>query len=146
MGFIEDGSELWWDIRPSHAYPTVELRICDICPRIEDAVCIAALYASLIRRLVRLDRDGALTAEPLTELIAEERWIAERYGVFAFFGDRGSGRVDIEDHTAALVEELADDARALGCEADLRRAPTIVREGTAADRQLDLYRLRRLEG
>ena len=41
---------------------------------------------------------------------------------------------------------LADDARALGCEAEVRRALTIVRDGTGADRQIDLYRLRRLEG
>ena len=146
--FIGDGSELWWDIRPSHAYPTIEMRICDVCTRLEDAVSIAALYASLIRWLVRLDRDGALPSEPLTELIAEDRWIAQRYGVFAFFGDRTDtgARVDIDDYLAALVEELADDARALECEAEMRRALAIVREGAGADRQLDLYRLRRVEG
>ena len=53
MELIGDGSELWWNIRPSHAYPTIELRICDVCPRIEDATCLAALYACLIRRLER---------------------------------------------------------------------------------------------
>ena len=148
MKFVTDGSELWWDIRPSHAYPTVELRICDVCPRIEDALSIAALYASLIRWLWRRDRQGGLPPEPLTELIAEDRWIAQRYGVFAFFGDRnsGTGRVDIADYLADLVEELAADARALGCEDELRGAPAIVMNGTGADRQLDLYRLRRLEG
>ena len=148
MKFINDGSELWWDIRPSHAYPTVELRICDVCPRIEDAMSIVALYASLIRWLWRLHREGALPPEPLTELIAEDRWIAQRYGVFAFFGDRnsGTGRVDIADYLAELVEELATEARALGCEAEIRRAPAIVLNGTGADRQLDFYRLRRLEG
>ena len=148
MKFIEDGSELWWDIRPSHTYPTVEMRICDVCPRIEDAVSIAALYCCLIRRLLRLDREGRLPPEPLTELIAEDRWIAQRYGMFAFFGDRlsGGGRVDIDDFVAGIVEELAEDARELGCEPEIRRTRTIVREGTGADRQLDLYRLRRHEG
>ena len=148
MKFVEDGSELWWDIRPSHAYPTVEMRICDVCPRIEDAITIAALYACLIHRLTRLDREGVLPAEPLTELIAEERWIAQRYGVFAFFGDPASDsrRMDIDDLTASLLEELADDAQALDCESEIRRAQAIVREGTGADRQLDLYRLRRHEG
>ena len=53
MKFIEDGSELWWDIRPSHAYPTVEMRICDVCTRLDEAVSIAALYTSLIRWLMR---------------------------------------------------------------------------------------------
>ena len=118
MEYIGDARELWWDIRPASAFPTIELRVCDICTRLEDAVSIAALYASLIRWLSRRDRDGALPPEPLTELIAQDRWIAQRYGVLAFFGDRsaGGGRVDIDDFAAELVEELADDARALGCE------------------------------
>ena len=148
MEYIGDARELWWDIRPASAFPTIELRICDVCTRLEDAVTIAALYASLIRWLLRQDRDGALPPEPLTELIAQDRWIAQRYGVLAFFGDRasGGGRVDIDDYAAELVNELADDARALGCEAEMRRTLAIIREGTGADRQIDLYRLRRLEG
>ncbi len=148
MNFIGDGSELWWDIRPSHTYPTVEMRICDICTRIEEAVSIAALYASLIRWLMRRNLEGAMLPEPLTELIAEDRWMAQRYGVFAFLGNRTSGdsRIDIYDHTAKLIDKLAPDARALGCEAEIHHALTIIRGGTSADRQLDLYRLRRLEG
>ena len=147
LEFLRDGSELWWDIRPSHAYPTIELRICDICPRIEDAMCVAALYASLIRHLLRRDREGALPPEPHTEIIAENRWIAQRYGVFGFLGDtRDGGRMDIEDYAAELVEALADDARALGCENELRHALSIIRNGSGADRQIDHFRLRRLEG
>ena len=147
MDFIQDGSELWWDIRPAHAHPTVELRICDICPRIDDAVCIAALYASLIRMLLRQARAGQLPAEPRTEIIAENRWLAQRYGVFASLGDSpGHGRVDIDEYAEALVERVSGDARALGCHDDLLRVPAIVREGTSADRQIDLYRLQRLDG
>ena len=148
MNFIEDGSELWWDIRPSHNHPTIELRICDVCPRIEDAVSIAALYASLIRWLVRLDRQGLVPPEPLTEVIIENRWLAQRYGVLAFLGNvyGSGGRVDIEEYAAALVDDLAEDAQALGCEDELRHVLSIIRDGSAADRQLDRYRLRRLEG
>ncbi len=144
--FIDDGSELWWDIRPSHAYPTVEMRICDICPRIDDAVAIVALYAALVRRSLRLDRAGALPEEPETEIVEENRWLARRYGVFAFLGAEDGGREDIQDALARLVEEVAEDAAALGCEAEVRGALSIVRDGAAADRQIDLYRLRRLEG
>ena len=147
MKFIESASELWWDIRPSEAFPTVEMRICDTCPRIDDAVSIAALYSSLVRRLVRLDREGRLPPEPPTEIIGENRWLAQRYGVLAFFGNEGSeGRVDIEEYAAVLVEQLAADARALGCERELRRVLEIIHDGTGADRQLDHFRLRRLEG
>ena len=148
MRFIQSGSELWWDIRPSQNFPTVEIRICDVCPRLDDVAGIVALYASLVRRLSRLDSAGLLPPDPPTEVIAENRWLAQRYGVLAFFGDMNSteGRVDIEDYAARLVEELAEDARELGCERELRHLLTIVREGSGADRQLDHYRLRRLEG
>ena len=147
MDFISDSSELWWDIRPSSKFPTIEMRICDVCTHLDDAMCIVALYASLVRWLLRQDCAGVLPEEPPTEIIAENRWLAQRYGVLAFFGDeRGGGRKDIGDFTEELVDTLADDARALGCEPELRHALTIIREGTGADRQVDLYRLRRLEG
>ena len=148
MNFIQNGSELWWDIRPSHRFPTVEMRICDVCPRLDDVAGIVALYASLVRRLLRLDSQGLLPPDPPTEIIAENRWLAQRYGVLAFLGDaRGDGgRVDIGDYAARLVEDLAEDAHALGCEEELRHVLAIIQEGSGADRQLDLFRLRRLEG
>ena len=147
MELISDGSELWWNIRPSNAYPTVELRICDVCPRIEDAVCIAALYACLIRRLERQDREGHLPPEPPTEIIAENRWLAQRYGVLGFLGDtRQGGRIDIADEVTILVDELTADAKALDCESELRHALNIIREGASADRQLDHYRLCIVDG
>jgi carboxylate-amine ligase len=147
MDFISDGSELWWDIRPSNSFPTIEMRICDICTRVDDAMCMVALYASLIRWLLRRDQAGDLPPEPPTEIIAENRWLAQRYGVLAFFGDEsGGGRKDIMECTQELVDMLADDARELGCEAEVGHALQIIRAGTGADRQVDLYRLRRLEG
>ncbi len=147
MAFIEDASEIWWDIRPSKAYPTVEMRICDTCTRIDDAVSLVALYASLIRWLARQDAAGELPPEPPTELIGENRWLAQRYGVLAFLGDmRGGGRVDIADEAERLVDELNEDADALGCEAELRHVRSIISQGSGADRQVDHYRLRQLEG
>ena len=147
MNFIEDSSELWWDIRPSSAYPTVELRICDICQTLDEAMCVVALYAALVRNLLRQDVEGRLPPEPPTELIAENCWLAQRYGVLAFLGDTdGAGRMDIDEYALSLVEELEDDARALDCEAELRHALEIIRNGAGADRQIDHFRLRRLEG
>ena len=67
--------------------------------------------------------------------------------MLAFIGDTyGSGRVDIADYADTVVEELTGDARALGCENELRHVLTIIRDGSSADRQLDHFRLRRLEG
>lgn len=148
MNFVGDGSELWWDIRPSHSYPTVEMRICDVCTRIEDAMSIVALYACLIRWLMRTDQNDQLPPEPLTELIMEDRWIAQRYGVFSFFGDQTqeSGRTDIDDYTKLLCDQLLDDAHALNCVEELYGCCKIIREGSGADRQIDLYRMEKLNG
>ena len=147
MDFIQDSTELWWHIRPSSAYPTVELRICDICHTIDEAMCIVALYASLVRHLLRQDMEGRLPPEPPTELIAENCWLAQRYGVLAFLGNTGGeGRTDIDELAHALVDELTEDARALGCEAELRHTLDVIRFGTGADRQIDHFRLRQLEG
>ena len=147
MDFIGDGTELWWDIRPAVRFPTIEVRICDICPRMEDTLSLAALYACLIRRLLRKDAEEGLPPEPPTELIAENRWHASRYGSLAFLGDFGAGgRTDIQELIAELVEDLAEDAAALDCEQELQRVTEIIRLGTGADRQIDLFRLRRLEG
>ena len=147
MNFIGDGSELWWDIRPGNAYPTVEIRICDTCSRIKDSVCIVALYACLIRMLLRRTRAGTLPPEPRTEIIAENRWLAQRYGVFAFLGDpHDGGRMDIDDYARGLIEQLTEDAHALGCEDELHRVSEIIRDGSSADRQVDHFRIRRLEG
>ncbi len=70
-----------------------------------------ALHARLVRRLSRQDRGGALPPEPPPEIVAEELWIAQRYGVLAFFSehDPGIGQVDIDDHVSELVEEPAAD-------------------------------------
>lgn len=147
LEFIGNGSELWWDIRPSHAFPTIEVRICDICPRLEDTLGIVALYACLVRWLLRQVKEGKLPPEPPTEIIAENVWLAQRYGVLAFLGDTtNGGRVDIADMVVQLVDDLSTDAQALGCENELRHTLDIIREGASADRQIDCYRLHLLDG
>lgn len=145
-GFITNSGEIWWDIRPSHQYPTIELRICDVCTRIDDAMTIVALYACLIRKYMRTQSAGALVSdEILTEIIFENRFQAQRYGTFAFFADPNDAtRTDIDDVLHQLLNELREDAEALNCVADIEHAQQIVKNGTSADRQLDLYRLAQL--
>ena len=147
IGAIEDGSELRWDIRPSAFYPTIELRICDTCPRIEDAVAIAALYASLIRFLARKIAAGEPWFEQPREWIDEGRWLAQRFGTLAFlpYGDQ-TEPVDVDDCVKGLIDEVREDARALGCEDEVEHVRRIIREGSSADRQEDVYRQAMLDG
>jgi len=48
---IPDGSKIWWDVRPHHTYPTLEFRVCDVCTRVEEAVCIAAILQAIVAKL-----------------------------------------------------------------------------------------------
>jgi len=58
VGVIDDASKIWWDIRASARFPTIEMRIAGVCTRVEDGITIAALYACSLSMLARLRRDN----------------------------------------------------------------------------------------
>jgi carboxylate-amine ligase len=136
-GVIEDASKIWWDLRPSARFPTLELRIPDVCTLIEDAVCVAALYVSILRMLYRIRRSNQTWRPYPLFLLSENRWRAQRYGVTGTLFDFGKGELM---PFGALVDELlgmvCGDAEALGCRREAEHARTIVARGTSADRQV----------
>jgi glutamate---cysteine ligase / carboxylate-amine ligase len=146
-GIIEDASKIWWDIRPSSRFPTLEMRVTDVCPLIEDAVCVAALYLSILRMLYRLRRANQTWRTYPLFLLAENRWRAQRYGVEGTLFDLGKGElVAFRDLVDELLVMLAEDAAALGCSAELEHARTIVARGTSADRQVRHFQARMTAG
>lgn len=139
-GLVQDGSKIWWDLRPSARFPTLEMRICDVCPRMEDALTVAALFQCLLRMLHRLRAANQRWRDYPNMLIHENRWLAQRYGSRARLVDFGKGTlVPYGDLVEELLELVAEDARALGCEAEVARAREIAREGTSAERQLAVF-------
>jgi glutamate---cysteine ligase / carboxylate-amine ligase len=139
-GRIEDASKLWWDLRPSQNFPTLELRITDVCTRLDDGITIAALYQCTAAMLLSLKRRNQRWRNYLPALIAENRWIAQRHGATGELLDFGRGAAV---PLAELVEELIDligaEADHFGCRAEIERARTIAAEGTSADRQLGIF-------
>ena len=139
-GLIEDATKLWWDVRPSQRFPTLEMRVTDVCTRLEDAVSIAALYVCSLRFLYRLRRGNQRWRMYPSILIQENRWLAQRFGVGGNLADFGLGaQVPFTDLLEELLEFLAEDAEALDCVAEIEHARAIVRRGTSADRQLKVY-------
>lgn len=137
---IRDSSYVWWTIRPSEKHPTLELRAPDSCTRVEDSVAIAALYRALVRHLVR---NPSLNAgiDPVERAIAaENKWRAQRYGVHGSFVDRRAREaVPVAQAVEALIDQLTEDADALGGRAELEHLRTIIRSGTSADIQIAVY-------
>jgi len=139
-GMFDDASMLWWDVRPSCRFQTVEMRITDVCTRIDDALSIAALYQSIVRMLVRLRRSNQRWRAYDNMLIEENRWRAKRYGIDEGLIDFGKGQVV---PCADLLDELIDltkqDAMALECVDELLNSRHIFDTGTSAHQQLSVY-------
>ena len=146
-GAIKDASFLWWAIRPALRYPTLELRICDACTRVEDSLAIAALYRCIVRLLVR--QPGLAPAwTPFTRrLIDENRWRAKRFGTHAeFVSEVGGPTRSCKAIAEELLANVADDAAILGCEAEMLRVRALLDEGTSAHAQVKLYATFRARG
>lgn len=140
-GLIEDGTKIWWDIRPSARFPTLEMRITDICTLVDDAIAIAALYLSLLHMLYRLRGANQRWRVYSRALISENRWRAQRYGIDEGLVDFGKGTiVPYGELLEEILELVAEDAEILGCAAEIRHARTILKRGTSAHRQLEAYR------
>jgi carboxylate-amine ligase len=139
VGAIPDASHLWWAIRPSHKYPTLELRAPDSCTRLEDAVALAALYRALVRHLY-VNPDCNAEIDALGRALAvENKWRAQRYGVQGSFATK-DGKLTVAEFLEKTIALTAEDAELLGCTAEIEQCRTIVKEGTSADRQLAIYR------
>jgi len=138
---IPDGSKIWWDLRPNWKYPTLELRVCDVCTRVDDAICIAAIFQAIIAKLWKLRRDNMTFRVYDSELIEENKWRAVRYGLDGKLLDLGKKE---ELPARNLIREMiewfiADVVDELGSRQPVEHAYEILRTGTSADRQLATY-------
>jgi len=144
---IPDASYIWWSIRPSLSYPTVELRVADSCTRLDDALAIAAVFRCLVRAL---DRDRALNSgfDRVGRAITQEnKWHAQRYGIGATFVDPfARSPLTAREWLDQVLDFIAEDVDALGCATEIARLNVILAEGTSAGRQIDIFGKARAAG
>lgn len=139
-GLIEDASKIWWDIRPSSKYPTLEMRVTDVCTRLDDAMTIAALYQCLLSFLYRLRRNNQKWRIYPPSMIEENMWRAQRYGTGGTLVDFGKRElVPMNQLIEEIIELIAQDAIELDVRDEVRHARSIVSDGTSAHRQLATY-------
>lgn len=140
-GLIEDATRLWWDIRPSARYPTIEMRIADISTRVDDGITVAAVFLSLLGMLYRRRTENQRWRSYSNMLVSENTWRAQRYGVEGTLADFGKGTlVPFANLIEEIIELVRPDAEEFGCVAEVERARELVSDGTSADRQIAAYR------
>ena len=146
-GVIEDSTKIWWDLRPSAKFPTLEARIMDVCTSIDDAISLAALLVCIIRMLYRLRLKNQRWRDYNLMLVRENRWRAMRYSFDEGLIDFAKGDiVPFEKLLDELLELTYEDAKLLGCEKEVLAAKDILRRGTSAHRQLKTYESSKANG
>lgn len=134
-GALAKEGDFWWAIRPSRRFPTVELRICDACPRLEDVLCIAGLFRHLVQGLAVDHYDATPVNREVRWITQENYWRAKRHGRHGqFIGVHDQAQVTAEGWLAQLLAQFPADT--LDAQRAALEAQRILREGTSADRQL----------
>ena len=146
-GQIEDASMVWWDLRPSARYPTLETRIMDVMTDLRQALSLAALVQCLMRMLYRLRRQNQRWRLYSSLLVNENRWRAMRHSFDEGLIDFAKGEVvPYPDLLEELIALVAEDAEALGCEPELAALRNILKDGTSAHNQLAVFRRAQSQG
>ncbi len=141
-GVIQDSTKIWWDLRPSGRFPTLETRIMDVCTRLDDAIALAALLVCIMRMLYRLRLNNQRWRTYTSMLVRENRWRAMRYSFDEGLIDFAKGSiVPFEELLNDLLELTYVDARALDCEAEVASVLDILNRGTSAHLQLKAHEL-----
>jgi carboxylate-amine ligase len=140
-GCIPNGSKIWWDARPHHAYPTLEFRVCDVCTRVEEAVSLAAILQAIVAKIWKLRRDNLTFRLYPQAMIEENKWRAVRFGIDGKLIDFGKQReLPARELIAEMLQWFIDDVvDELGSRPQIDYAFEILRNGTSADRQLAVY-------
>lgn len=144
---IEDATKIWWDLRPSSRFPTLEARICDICPRLDHAIAIAAATQSLMKMLYTLRRANQRWRLYDRFLIEENRWRAQRYGPTEGLIDFGVGEVvPFPRLIEEMIELTAPHAEDLGCLSEVESLREVLSDGASSQRQVATYHKALLAG
>jgi len=140
-GAIRQASECWWGVRPACRYPTLELRMTDACPRLEETLCIASLFRLLVAYAIDQPRPGSDYSHASRWVLEENRWRAKRSGIHASFIVEGYDRPFSAEQWLGLAQQiLGETACSMRVDNVFAQAHRILRNGTSADRQRNVYR------
>ena len=140
FGKADTRAKIWWDIRPHPVFDTLEFRITDICTKIDEAICIAALFQAICAKLIKLRRQNMGWRQYRHMHISENKWRAVRYGINGELIDFGLQESvpfpKLMDELLEIVDDVVDD---LGSRQEVEYVHTILKNGTSADRQIATF-------
>jgi carboxylate-amine ligase len=140
FGKEDKRAKIWWDIRPHPSFDTLEFRITDICTKVDECVCIAALFQAICAKLLKLRRQNMSWRKYRHMHITENKWRAVRYGLqgeLIDFGIEASVPFhSLMEELLTLLDDVVDD---LGSRKEVEYVHTILESGSSADRQLAVY-------
>jgi carboxylate-amine ligase len=141
VGCIKTTKELWWDVRPSDRFGTVEVRICDMPSDLASVQGLTALIQCLVHQTAE---DAEYEPAPLDEfgrlMIRQNRWRAARHGLDAVLVDPATGRNEaVRDELHRMISSLEDTAEKLGCRRWLDYARSMAERPDGASRQLEIF-------
>lgn len=136
-GFINTIREIWWDVRPHHNFGTVEIRVCDMPPNLDEVLALAALIQCLVKHLSDEIDEGNYQYDIHPMMVRQNKWRACRFGT-------GARLVHPLSHESRVVPEIIGDlvrrlwptAEQLQCQPHLQRILGMADGPTGADRQL----------
>lgn len=139
-GTIRSIREVWWDIRPHPGFGTLELRICDGIPSMDELCAIVALSQSLVVWLSEQYNHGLEIPQHRAWTVRDNKWRAARYGIDAeIIRDEDGNVMSLRRSIGDLVERLSPTAERLGCLDDLNGINSILERGTSAVRQREVF-------
>ena len=139
-GTIRSIREVWWDIRPHPGFGTLELRICDGIPTMDELCALVALSQSLVVWLAERYNSGLEIPRHQAWTIRDNKWRAARYGLEAeIIRDEEGNLLSLRRSVSDLVQQLEPVAERLGCIDELRYVNAILERGTSAVRQREVF-------
>ena len=138
---IDNGKKIWWDLRPQPTFGTLEFRICDVPTAPCASIAIAALAQAIIVKLYRLREKNLGFRRYHRALIEENKWRAARWGIDGKLIDFGKRQeVPMRQLAEELLEFIDDVVDDLGSRREVEYVRTILRDGTSAEKQVQIYR------
>ncbi len=139
-GCIDNPKKIWWDIRLHPFFDTLEMRVCDAQSRVDDTLALAALIQAVIAKLYKLLKHNTTFRVYRRRLLDENRWRASRYGIEGKLIDFGrEAEVETRSLLNELLEFVSTEVDELGSKREMAHIEGIMREGTGADRQLEVF-------